>query len=193
MKEAIKVQSVTIIVINGVSEAFEVHVGLYRDGELRFWSWRPVGENQAKSRCVAGKVVTSGLMEQGRPRGPEPRQGALQGSACSRGGRKAEKMAPLGRGQGEVLNLGTAADPPRGPFSHSSMPLAAKVPRASLTPPAMTAVPQRAVSSPGTRRPTRKAQFLFPGVWQGRQAHGPARSRGHGAAREGVLEDVALS
>lgn len=30
MKEAIKVQSVTIIVINGTSEAVEVYVGLHR-------------------------------------------------------------------------------------------------------------------------------------------------------------------
>lgn len=54
MKEAIKVQSVTIIVINGISEAFEVHVGSTGGGrDLCFRSRLPVGEDEGKNLCVA--------------------------------------------------------------------------------------------------------------------------------------------
>lgn len=52
MKEAIKVQSVTVIVINGISEAFEVYIGLYRRRRHPgSYSWLPVGEHRPRAVC----------------------------------------------------------------------------------------------------------------------------------------------
>jgi hypothetical protein len=66
MKEAIKVQSVTITIINGISEAFQVHVGLYRrQTRSLLTSWLPLGENKGKELVCGQEGSEGGLNSAG--------------------------------------------------------------------------------------------------------------------------------